>query len=46
VHLCIPNHFCNYCFSSFHIKKCISHFWGAQRGQNRCFFVKGPPRAV
>jgi hypothetical protein len=20
VHLCIPNHFCNKCFSSFHIK--------------------------
>jgi hypothetical protein len=27
-------------------KKCISHFSGSQRGQNRCFFVKWPPRAM
>jgi hypothetical protein len=27
-------------------KKYISHFSGARRGRNSCFFVKGPPRAV
>jgi hypothetical protein len=41
VHICIPNNFCNQCFFSFHIKKCISYFLGGQRGRNGCFFVKG-----
>jgi hypothetical protein len=27
-------------------KKCIFHFFGGRRGQNRCFFVKWPPRAM
>jgi hypothetical protein len=27
-------------------KKCVSHFSGDRRGQKRCSFVKGPPRAV
>jgi hypothetical protein len=26
VHLCIPNHFCNYCFSIFHIKNSFPIF--------------------
>jgi hypothetical protein len=39
VHLRIPNNFCNQCFFSFHIK-CIFHFSGGQRGQNRCFFCE------
>jgi hypothetical protein len=33
-------------FCSFHIKKYIFHFSGARRGQNMCFFVKGPARAL
>jgi hypothetical protein len=33
-------------FFQFPHKKCISHFSGGQSGQNRCFFMKGPPRAV
>jgi hypothetical protein len=28
-------------FFQFPHKKCISHFSGARRGRNRCFFVKG-----
>jgi hypothetical protein len=27
-------------------KKCIFHFLGGRRGQNRCFFVKWPPKAM
>jgi hypothetical protein len=31
-------------FFQFPHKKCISHFSGGRRGQNRCFFCEGPTK--
>jgi hypothetical protein len=48
VEMCIfsfPTTFATSVFQFPH-KKCISHFSGARRGRNRCFFVKGPPREM
>jgi hypothetical protein len=41
-----PTTFVTSVFFQFPHKKCIFHFSGGRRGQNRCFFVKWPPRAM
>jgi hypothetical protein len=46
VHICIPNHFCNQCFFSFHIKNTFPIFQVPGGVETGAFFVKGPPRTV
>jgi hypothetical protein len=41
VHLCIPNHFCNLCFSSFHIKNVFSIFRVPGGVETGAFLLRG-----